>query len=67
MSDLEESENWLERERLKLALEPFAEIGRRLNTVSKDALPDGASARYLKLDGLEARHFRAAADALAQQ
>lgn len=51
-------------ERLRAALEPFANIGRDLVRVGAVTIPDGASARYLKLDGIEARHLREAARAV---
>lgn len=55
-----ESIQTLQIERLCEALAPFAVIGGLLNMVSVEAMPNDVSASRLKLDGLEARHFREA-------
>lgn len=52
-----------EIKRLRESLAPFAAIGGLLIRAGKDAIPDGASANRLKLDGLYAHHFRDAAAA----
>lgn len=56
-----------EIERLREALEPFAVIGTRLNAAREAAMPNDVSARLLLLEGLQARHFRAAANVINQQ
>ena len=56
-----------EIDRLRAALEPFAKVGRDLVRVGAVVIPDGASAKYLRMDGIEARHFRAVAMALADE
>lgn len=51
--------------RLRRALEPFAIVGRPLIAAGKSgAIPPGVSARFLKLEPLQARHFSDAALAL---
>lgn len=51
-----------EIERLRSALEPFADIGRPLiKACETGAIPNGASARFLKLDPLVANDFARAA------
>ncbi len=56
-----------EIERLRAALKPFADVGLPMLRVGKAAVPDGASAHYLKLEPLTASHFRAAAMAFRDE
>jgi hypothetical protein len=53
--------------RLQAALGPFAMLGRLLNEAGEAAWPDDVSARFLKLDDIKIRHFRAAARACEQE
>jgi hypothetical protein len=50
-------EQKVEIERLQVALEPFAAIGRKIAPAVGDTFPPGASARYLNLDPLVAQNF----------
>lgn len=49
---------------LEAALAPFSLIGGPLNAVTEGVFPDDASARFLNLGELKAKHFRGAATAL---
>lgn len=49
---------------LEEALAPFSLIGGPLNKVTEGVFPDDASARFLNLGELKAKHFRVAATAL---
>lgn len=51
-------------EKLSKALKPFAMIGDQLAIAGPLAIPDGASAKYLKLGSLTAAEFRNATTAL---
>lgn len=52
--------------RLRMALEPFAAIGRRLNAVDEGAWPSDAKARFLNLDSINVGHFRQAGRVIEQ-
>lgn len=54
----------LKLERMRIALKPFAELGRQLNASGLAAWPDESSMRYLRMEGIRAKHFRAAAAAI---
>lgn len=61
----EEVETLRERvKELEEALAPFSLIGGPLNEVTEGVFPDDASARFLNLGELKAKHFRGAATAL---
>ena len=51
---------------LEEALAPFSLIGGPLNEVTEGVFPDDASARFLNLGELKAKHFRVADTALAR-
>jgi len=48
---------------LREAAQPFVEIGQTYLEVGTNVIPDDASARYLGLEGIQAKHFRAIARA----
>lgn len=61
----EEVETLRERvKELEETLAPFSLIGGPLNKVTEGVFPDDASARFLNLGELKAKHFRVAATAL---